>query len=419
MPPCNNLPSQRDCSAFPSNCSWVSTASYCNTNGVAVPCSVYGSSVTCPNSTCVWDIYAEYCRVPSAVPTCGQYYQEIVCDQFPDRCHYDIYAMQCLNLTTTVPCSQFTYSPTTCNANPACQFNTSSSTCISCPVSGSCGSTPTPCSQLNSTTCVANSDRCMVGNGTCSNNTCSFVQNRFDCISLSNCQWSVAGQYCLEAGEAVTCSKISDSFSCAFVNCTYDPYAYVCHTSNTTLQCTQYFTAAGCSFAGPRCQFDTTAGYNGYCKANGTNTPCFAYGSNQTSCSANSPRCSWSIYGCQPTPSTTTTTTSTTTSTTTTTPFVDGCLTNPCDPRTTCVTGSISGNYTCTPCPLGFTGSPYVQCIQIDTCASNPCQPPRNCTGNMNPNLPNYFQCTPCPLGYVEVNSTACQCMFFDWYVVR
>eukprot|EP00042_Codosiga_hollandica_P046601 m.491875 g.491875 ORF g.491875 m.491875 type:complete len:1860 (-) comp57272_c1_seq3:128-5707(-) len=107
--------------------------------------------------------------------------------------------------------------------------------------------------------------------------------------------------------------------------------------------------------------------------------------------------------------SATTMTTSTTTPGSTTTEFINACLAFPCDPLSSCTPTNVSGGYTCSPCPAGYTGDPRVKCTDIDECASDPCIPPRVCTNSLNPLQPDFFECSPCPEGYLTVNATACE----------
>ena len=106
----------------------------------------------------------------------------------------------------------------------------------------------------------------------------------------------------------------------------------------------------------------------------GTATPCFAYSQNVTACRANSDRCMITSYGCDLLPPTTTSTTSTTTTSTTTTPYIDACLSSPCDPLTTCSPSVVSGEFSCSPCPAGFAGDPKDKCTGMDSSSLFRCQ---------------------------------------------
>ena len=97
----------------------------------------------------------------------------------------------------------------------------------------------------------------------------------------------------------------------------------------------------------------------------GAATPCLYYSSNLTACAAQLQRCQVLNSGCVDIPPTTTSTTTSTTTTVPTTVFVRACETAStplCAALSTCQDGAESGNYTCTPCPMFYTGDPYVAC---------------------------------------------------------
>lgn len=88
---------------------------------------------------------------------------------------------------------------------------------------------------------------------------------------------------------------------------------------------------------------------------------------------------------------------------------INECLTNNggCDPLTNC-TNNIGAPPNCSACPPGYNGTGSTGCVYFDVCTVNNggCDPRTNCTPNALPNMPP--TCGPCPWGFNGTGNTSC-----------